>query len=504
VTVTSQEVVAQEQVPSPPREFSAERFLTSGQAWLLAGLTALLVTFMGLRLTVGFGPSLHLWEMLLIDALTVLNFVILGYRLVLMRRPQQDGTVRFGPGSLTMPEGGWPRYTVLVPVYKEGRDVMASLVANLKALDYPADKLDIRLLVEEDDDVTPGVLEWLSLPSWFTVVSCPVRKPKTKPGACNIGLVGATGTQVVIYDAEDRPDPDQLKKAAVAFAQLPDRVVCVQAQLHYHNPETNWLTRCFAAEYALHFALVLFGLQRVGGPIPLGGTSNHFRMSALLQLGAWDKWNVAEDAELGMRIARRGWETQMMDSVTHEEANSRLGNWIRQRSRWIKGYMQTWLVHMRNPWRLWRDLGTKQFVSFQLVVGFMTVATVINPLFWALTGLYVAARFGGLEPVTLHIESLFPPAVLILGTISLIGGNLLVVYMYMTGCMQRKLYGEIWYMFFVPVYWLLMSVAAFKAVSELLRPKMRSYWQKTDHGLVAAPPAHSHEIPVLAAVAEDA
>ncbi len=168
----------------------------------------------------------------------------------------------------------------------------------------------------------------------------------------------------------------------LAFRLLADRVVCVQAELQYWNPWTNWLTQCFAAEYATNFSLSLRGLDRHRLAIPLGGTSNHFRTDALRALGGWDSYNVTEDADLGIRIARRGWDVRMMVSVTEEEANSHLGNWVRQRSRWIKGYIQTWLVHTRHPVKLWRELGTRRWIAFHLTLGFSTFTTLVNPFFW--------------------------------------------------------------------------------------------------------------------------
>lgn len=253
--------------------------------------------------------------------------------------------------------------------------------------------------------------------------------------------------------------------------------MCVQAELSYWNPWTNWLTRNFAAEYALNFALVLRGLDRFGLAIPLGGTSNHFRVDALRALGGWDPHNVTEDADLGVRIARRGWDVRMVDSVTYEEANSHLGNWIRQRSRWIKGYLQTWLVHMRDPWRLLRDLGVWRFIGFQLTFGLSGFTALVNPLFWAMTCYYLVA---GPE----RIEPLFPSAVLYAGVASLLLGNLAVLYLFMAGCMERGLSRAVPTMLTVPLYWALMSVAAYKAATQLLRPSKRHHWELTRHGLV--------------------
>jgi len=305
----------------------------------------------------------------------------------------------------------------------------------------------------------------------------PPNGPQTKPRACNVGLALATGDLCVIYDAEDRPDPDQLRRAVAAFADAPRWVVCVQSELQYWNPWTNWLTRNFAAEYAANFSLVLRGLDRFGLPTPLGGTSNHFRTDALRQLGGWDPHNVAEDADIGIRIARRGWRVRRMASVTEEEANSNLRSWLRQRSRWLKGYMQTWLVHMRSPWRLWRDLGTRNFIAFQLVLGCAIFTTLVNPVFWALFVVYLVNGPS-------HIAVLFPAYIFYPAVAAMLAGNVLMIYCLMSGCMERGLLPAVKVMVLVPAYWALMSVAAYKGLIQLIRPSRRHFWELTEHGLV--------------------
>lgn len=319
---------------------------------------------------------------------SVLYLAVVAFKVLLSHGYDRSHVMRFGPGELP-PEHELPGYTVLVPLYRESK-VLHALLDRLAALDYPDDRRQILLLVEEDDEETRGALPAV-LPSGFEVVLIPAGHPRTKPKACNVGLRHARGEFCVIFDAEDQPEPAQPAQGGGGLRSSPRWMVCVQAELQYWNPWTNWLTRCFAAEYAHNFGLFLHGLDRFRLPIPLGGTSNHFRTDALRDLGAWDPFNVTEDADLGIRIARRGWSVRMMESVTLEEANCRLGNWLRQRSRWIKGYCQTWLVHMRSPVRLWRELGPRGFVSFQLAVGFATLTTLLNPVFWAMTALYLVA-----------------------------------------------------------------------------------------------------------------
>ena len=460
-----------------PDRVSARTLLSRGQAVTLVVAGAALAAALGIRLATGIGPSPVSWATAAVGAATIVYIAVIAFRLFLVVAAQEAPVMRFSRAQLRMVAAtGLPVYSILVPLYREAK-VLPALMAKLSGLSYPPDRLQVLLLIEEDDQVTRAALDRLSLDDRFERVLIPPRGPRTKPKACNVGLVHARGEFCVIYDAEDRPEPDQLLKAVAAFRSLPSWVVCVQAELQYWNPWTNWLTRCFAAEYALNFSLVLRGLDRFHVPIPLGGTSNHFRLDALRDLGAWDPYNVTEDADLGMRIARRGWAVRMIVSVTEEEANSKVGNWIRQRSRWIKGYYQTWLVHMRSPWQLFRDLGLRQFLAFQLTLGFSSLTGLLNPIFWALACLYLISGPADIRP-------LFPAPILYLGVLAMLIGNLLMMQSMMAGCMDRGLYGAVRSMLSIPLYWGLMSVAAYKALFQLLRPSRRHYWELTQHGLV--------------------
>ncbi|MBJ7472163.1 MAG: glycosyltransferase [Solirubrobacteraceae bacterium] len=365
-----------------------------------------------------------------------------------------------------------PVYTLLLPLYKEA-SIVGRLAAGLDALDYPKTKLDIKLLCEEDDTETIDAIRALQLPPHYQLLVVPDSLPKTKPKACNYGLLFARGQYCVIYDGEDRPDPDQLKKAIVAFRKSPDDLACIQAKLNYFNRDQNLLTKWFSIEYAMHFDLVLPGLDQDGVPIPLGGTSNHFVTSRLRELGAWDPFNVTEDADLGVRLHKAGYSTQVMDSTTLEEANSEVGNWIRQRSRWCKGYYQTWLVHMRNPVRLLSQLGLKSFLSFNLVVGGAFVF-LLNPIFWALTTIFILTQAG-------FIQQLFPGFVFYAAASMLFVGNFTFLYMNLAGALQRGYFGLAKYALLSPIYWGLMSLAAWKGAIQLVTKPF--YWEKTVHGL---------------------
>ena len=387
--------------------------------------------------------------------------------------------VEVTPGEVkALDERELPRYTILVPLYHEA-NVVERLTGGIEALDYPKTKLDVRLLCEEDDTETVAAIRALQLPPHFKLVVVPDSQPRTKPKACNYGLLQADGEIVVIYDAEDRPDPDQLKKIVAAFRKAGPRVTCIQAKLNYFNQEHNLLTRWFSIEYAMWFELILPGLDAENVPIPLGGTSNHFLRERLVKLGAWDPFNVTEDADLGIRLHKAGFQTAIIDSTTLEEANSELHNWIRQRSRWIKGYIQTWLVHMRHPVRLFRQLGPMSFISFQLLVGGSFIF-LLNPIFWLLTTVFFFTHAG-------LIQEVFPSFVFYAAAFQLFIGNFAFMYLNVAGTVERGYYALAKYALFSPLYWGLMSIAAWRGFIQLFtRP---FYWEKTEHGLDMPLPA---------------
>jgi glycosyltransferase XagB len=370
----------------------------------------------------------------------------------------------------------WPSYTIFCPLYKEWQ-VVPQFVTAMSRLDYPKNKLQVMLLLEEDDKETIRHIKGQGLPSYFEIVVVPNSQPKTKPKACNYGLLKTKGEYSVIYDAEDVPDILQLKKTVLAFERGGKSLMCIQAKLNFYNPHQNLLSRLFTAEYSLWFDLVLTGLQSVNAPIPLGGTSNHFRTDGLIELKGWDSFNVTEDCDLGMRLVKAGYRTAVVDSVTLEEANSSYLNWIKQRSRWIKGYMQTYLVHCRDLSGFTKNGRYLLALNFQLIVGGKVLSMFINPLMWTTTIAYFMLR----TQAGPFIESLFPSWVLYMGVFSLIFGNFLYIYYYMIGCAKHGHDQLLKYVFFVPLYWLMMSIAAWYAVYKLITAP--HHWAKTKHGL---------------------
>lgn len=366
-----------------------------------------------------------------------------------------------------------PIYTILLPMYHEAQ-VVPSLLRALESLDYPAEKLDIKFLLEDDDEKTRAAVDAADTRLPHEIVLAPTVGPRTKPRACNEGLARARGEFSVIYDAEDRPEPDQLLKAVAAFRRLPRHVACLQCTLDFYNRYQNWLTRQFTIEYAAWFELFLPGLHAAGLPIPLGGTSNHFRTVTLHAVGGWDPYNLTEDCELGMHLYAMGKRTCILDSTTWEEATSRLGPWVRQHSRWAKGYAQTFLVLMRHPRRMARRLGIRGMFGFLTVVGVFTLAQIVNPIYWIAGGMHLAIGWRIFYPDDRISLFFFVMAII------LAAANLLFIAANLLAARRRgggRFYGDA---LLSPICWILGSVAAWRGVGQLAtRP---FHWEKTPHG----------------------
>jgi len=384
-------------------------------------------------------------------------------------------------------------YTFLVPLYHE-TESLGRLVKGLEGLDYPKDKLQVLLLLEEDDRGTVEAARAMELPRFVSTVVTPDQHPKTKPKACNLGLARAKGEYVVIYDAEDRPEPDQLKKAVLGFRHSSPEVVCIQARLNFYNQRQNLLTRLFTLEYSMWFDLFLPGMGDMRSPLPLGGTSNHFRAESLRKLMGWDPYNVTEDCDLGMRIARDGHETRMLASTTWEEACSDVGFWVRQRSRWTKGYIQTCLVTLRKPFRLTGKVGFGRALGFHLMVAGTPLCLLINPIYWVLTLLWFIFRWEG-------VTGLFPFPIILWGLVCLFAGNFIFVYATVLAAFRRGYYDLVKYGLLVPFYWMLMSIGAWKGALQLIVNP--SYWEKTRHGLDLES-GYLESVPSSPAAAEEA
>ncbi|WP_424944314.1 glycosyltransferase family 2 protein [Aliiroseovarius crassostreae] len=369
-----------------------------------------------------------------------------------------------------------PMISIMVPLYKE-REIAGRLVKRLERLIYPRELLEICLVVEEDDILTQSTLAKSELPRWMRQVTVPRGVVKTKPRALNFALDFCRGSIVGVYDAEDAPAPDQLLKIARRFSERGPEVACLQGKLDFYNARTNWLSRCFTVEYASWWGLILPGVEKMGFAIPLGGTTLFFRRHALEELGGWDAHNVTEDADLGVRLARHGYRTELVDTVTEEEANCRTWPWIKQRSRWIKGYAMTYGVHMRRPMQLLQDLGWWKFLGFQVIFLGSLSGVLLAPMLWT----FWAFPLGLPHP----LRGLMPDTLLTILGVTFMAAELLTISVGVQAVSGVKHRWLRWWVPTLHLYYPLASAAALKGFIEIItRP---FYWDKTQHGKFDTP-----------------
>jgi cellulose synthase/poly-beta-1,6-N-acetylglucosamine synthase-like glycosyltransferase len=371
-----------------------------------------------------------------------------------------------------------PVYSMIVPLRHEA-NMAGRIVRALSRLDYPRERLDVLFAVDADDMQTRDALLNTHLPEWMRVVVVPECPLPSKPRACNHALASVRGDFVVVFDAEDRPEPSQLKQAVAAFDAYGEAASCLQARLVPHNRNVSFVTRMFTLDYCQLFDATLTGLVRLGYPVPLGGTSNHFRTRALVECGAWDPYNVTEDADLGCRLFRLGHGVRTINATTFEEAPIRLKQWFWQRTRWIKGYIQTLFVHLRNPVDLGLPpLGLNGSIGLSLFLAASVLFALINPIFWLLL---IWSIFGSSD-----LDWLFGPEVAPFAKISLWAGNGLGVLIALCAPVRRRWWSLVPWALLAPVFWILVSAAAYVAVFEFFRRPFR--WRKTAHGLAEPEP----------------
>ncbi len=365
-----------------------------------------------------------------------------------------------------------PKISVLVPLFRE-KEIAGALIRRLEKLTYPKALLDVVLVLEEQDDVTRQTLAQTRLPAWMRVISVPAHDGlTTKPRAMNYALDFCRGEIIGVWDAEDAPMPDQLETVAARFAEAPDDVVCLQGILDYYNPRTNWLARCFTIEYASWFRVVLPGIARLGLVIPLGGTTLFFRRDKLAELGGWDAHNVTEDADLGVRLCRAGYRTELIPTVTFEEANCRCWPWIKQRSRWLKGFMVTYLVHMRAPRQLLSDLGLARFLSLQAFFVGTLSQFLLAPILWS----FWLVLLGWQHPIHMLVSASTATAI----TGLFVSAEFLLFCIGVAAVIAPERRFLLRWVPTMICYFPLAAIAAYKALYELiLRPY---YWDKTQHG----------------------
>jgi cellulose synthase/poly-beta-1,6-N-acetylglucosamine synthase-like glycosyltransferase len=371
------------------------------------------------------------------------------------------------------PDAELPIYTVVAALYHEAASV-GPLLDAIDALDYPREKLDLIVVIEPDDFATRAALAGLKPRPHLRVLVAPRVAPQTKPKALNYALAFARGSFIAVLDAEDRPNPDQLRAALAAFDAAGPATACVQASLCIDNLTHSWLSRTFVAEYAGQFDLFLPGLAALGLPLPLGGTSNHFRTKVLRALGAWDPHNVTEDADLGFRLARFGYRSTTIASTTYEEAPVQFGNWLRQRTRWMKGWIQTWAVHMRAPLQLWREIGPGGVLALNLIVGGNVVTALAYPLL-------LIAGLTSLAGALAGLPTLIPDRPSTLHWLTIAAGLLSTVVVGLLGLARRRQWRHAAVLALTPLYWLCLSLAAWRALAQFVWCPF--HWEKTEHGV---------------------
>ncbi|MEB8387114.1 glycosyltransferase [Rhodobacteraceae bacterium KMM 6894] len=364
-----------------------------------------------------------------------------------------------------------PTVSILVPLFKE-TEIAHALIRRLSRLTYPKSLLDVVLVLEEKDTTTLQTLAQIDLPPWMRAVIVPDGQPRTKPRAMNYALDFCEGDIIGIFDAEDAPDPDQITQVARRFQVAPPDVICLQGILDYYNPRQNWLARCFTIEYATWFRIMLPGLARLGLAIPLGGTTLYFKRDVLEALGGWDAHNVTEDADLGFRLARHGYRTEVIGTVTGEEANCRAWPWIKQRSRWLKGYMTTYLVHMRRPRLLYTQLGHRKFWGMQAHFVAALSQFMLAPFLWS----FWLVLFGLPHP----LDPILPRDVLLTFGQLFLAVELLNIGFYIVGVSGRAHRHLMVWAPTMHLYTPLGTIAAYKALYEMVFAPF--YWDKTSHG----------------------
>jgi len=410
-------------------------------------------------------PSV-LW-IILVAAIAMITLAHLVIAIAAGRRtPGTDGR----PGSAETAGAELPSYTILIPAYEE-QDVIAGMVRCLERLDYPQDRLEALILVERRDRATKQAIQGANPAPFIRIVEIPPGKPQTKPRSCNAGLLLAKGELIVIYDAEDRPDPGQLRVVADQFLRSDDRLACVQAKLMVSNARQSFITRQFALEYCLRYELTLPGLARLGLPIPLGGTSNHFRTAVLREVGGWDAWNVTEDADLGMRCSALGYRVEVADSITYGQMPHQIRSWTRQRTRWLKGFMLTALVHTRNPARTWRTFGragTLTMLTFMAGTPLLYLAQPVTLGIWA-------SGYTGLVAQHLQVSLILA---ITQSVIAAVWAALAAV-----AARRHRLTSAV-FAPLLPAYWILHWTATWRGLYQLIFAPF--LWEKTPHTATAA------------------
>lgn len=457
--------------------YSSKGVLTPATRAVLAIIALFAIALFFLRPPLGF--------LIFFVAINAFYILFNAVRIVITFLPYKHGPSPDLPNVLKTPAVDLPMYTILVPL-KDEVAMVPNLIRRLQDIDYPAEKLDIKLVLEVTDQDTIHALKQEEIDDVNTfankrhvkyhLVKVPASALSTKPRSCNYALQFARGELTVIYDAEDMPDVLQLKKAYALFLHEKLDTLCVQAKLNFYNADQNLLTRFFSLEYSFWYDSFLPGLYSWTIPLPLGGTSNHFLTGTLRKIGTWDPFNVTEDADIGWRLSRLGYRTAMLDSYTLEEASSQIPNWIRQRTRWQKGFLLTSLVHLRSPIKMWKQLGPWGFTSSVILFTTTFLLPLLNPILWIFFILWYVLPLFGLAPIGFEI----PNWLHIVGLINLIIGNGAYIIVHLYNAIKHHRYQLIVIAPFMPIYWLLISIASYRSIYQTIVTPYK--WEKTQHG----------------------
>lgn len=403
----------------------------------------------------------------------VLYFILLVFKLWVVSQAITFPLIDFTSEEIqAIKDEELPVYTILIPLYREEK-VIRQILTAMTAIDYPPEKLDVIITLEAYDYHTINAIREIGLPKHFHALILPDVHPKTKPKALNVAFLKTRGKFLVIYDAEIIPEPDQLKKAYLAFKKFPE-IGCFQTRLDHYNAHQNFLTKLFNAEFSFYYDLFLPGLQKLGYPIPLSGHSVHFRKEILERIGAWDPYNVAEDCDIGIRIHRMGYRTGIINSTSLEEATSGIKSWIMQRTRWMKGFIQTSIVHLRHPFRFKDEIGGwRNFFAFLLTIPGTVIINVLNLFYWILLILWITTH-------SVMIQKLFPGFILYVSVSSFVIGNILFTYLNLLGSYKRKRYALVRYALLSPFYWVLLAIATTRSTIQIITNP--HHWEKTTHG----------------------
>ncbi|WP_194966725.1 glycosyltransferase [Rickettsia endosymbiont of Cardiosporidium cionae] len=359
----------------------------------------------------------------------------------------------------------FPVYTILIPMYKE-TEIIQSIIKSVMKLNYPTDRLDIKFIIESDDHSMIKALAILNIPKYIQVIKVPKSFPRTKPKALNYVMDYVIGEYLVIYDADDIPDPNQLLTVLDIFNKLDNQHVCVQTKLNFYNYDQNLLTRFLNLEYSLWFQYLIKGLNILNLPIPLGGTSNHFKTFVLRKIGGWDSYNVTEDADIGLRLYAKGYKTHVTtDTTTFEEAPFQIKNWLTQRSRWIKGFIQTLCIFIINASE-YKKLSVLEIISIYVFIGCSTYCFITMPMFIIFSII--------VDKQNKFINSLCNINILLTLSYFYISAFVVVKDMYKGNWIKKSITILLW-----PVYFILHSIAAYKALIECIYFPFK--WNKTLH-----------------------